>query len=72
MFAVKGYFNGQKYVTEGNVVAKKNQRVIITFLDEYHTPKRNLKEFIGKVSESDSKLIENEVTKGRKVDINEW
>ena len=34
MFAVKGYFDGHNYVTEGNVAVKPNQRVIITFLDD--------------------------------------
>lgn len=43
MVSVKGYFDGQNYITEGNVAVKKDQRVIITFLDEFNTPKRNLK-----------------------------
>ena len=72
MLAVKGYFDGQNYVTEENVAVKTNQRVIITFLDEFAFPKRNLKRFVGKVSKSDSELIEKAVTEGRKVDENEW
>ncbi len=72
MLAVKGYFDGQNYITEENVVVKTNQRFIITFLDEFEPPKRNLKRFVGKVSKSDSELIEKVVTDGRKVDENEW
>lgn len=72
MLAVKGYFDGQNYITEENVVVKTNQRFIITFLDEFEPPKRNLKRFVGKVSKADSELIEKVVTDGRKVDENEW
>ena len=35
MIAVKGYFDGQNYITEGNVKLKPNQKFIITFLDEF-------------------------------------
>ena len=72
MLAVKGYFDGKNYVTEGNIAIKTNQRFIITFLDEFEPPKRNLKRFIGKVSKEDSELIEKAVADGRKVDENEW
>lgn len=72
MLAVKGYFDGQNYVTEDAVAVKKNQRVIITLLDEFNSPKRNLKQFVGKVSKADSELIENAVADGRTVDNNEW
>ena len=65
MLSVKGYFDGENYVTEGNVAVKTNQRVIITFLDEFVHPKRDLKKFVGKISESDSDLIEKAVTDGR-------
>lgn len=72
MLAVKGYFDGQNYITEGNVAVKPNQRFIITFLDEFESPKRNLKRFVGKISKSDSDLIAKAVSDGRKVDADEW
>ena len=72
MLAVRGYFDGQNYITEPNVTVKTNQRFIITFLDEFEPPKRNLKRFVGKVSKADSELIEKAVADGRKVDENEW
>ena len=34
MTSVCGYYDGNGYVTEGNVAVKPNQRVIITILDE--------------------------------------
>ncbi len=70
--SVHAYYDGRKYVTQGNVAAKPNQRVIITFLDEFEPPKRNLKKYVGKISASDSILISNAVADGRKVDSSEW
>ena len=58
MLAVKAYYDGQKYITDDSVTVKTNQRVIITFLDEFEPPKRNLKKYIGKISESDSDLVD--------------
>ena len=72
MGAVKGSFDGQNYVTEDAVQAKTNQCVIITFLDEFVQPKRNLKRFVGAITQSDSELIEKAVSEGRKVDSSEW
>ncbi len=72
MIAVKAYYDGQNYITEGNVAVKTNQRVIITFLDEFVSPKRNLKKYVGKISKSDSDLIAKAVEDGRKVDSDEW
>ena len=45
MLAVNGYYDGTGYITEGNVAVKPNQRVIITYLDEFEKPKRNLKKY---------------------------
>ena len=72
MLSVNGYYDGNRYVTEGNVAVKPNQRVIITYLDEFEKPKRNLKKYVGKISKEDSDLISQTIESGRKVDINEW
>ena len=72
MLAVYGYYDGNGYVTEGNVAVKPNQRVIITYLDEFEKPKRNLKKYVGKITKEDSDLIAKSVENGRKVDANEW
>ena len=72
MLAVNGYYDGNGYVTEGNVAVKPNQKVIITYLDEFEKPKRNLKKYVGKISKEDSDLIYQTVENGRKVDADEW
>ena len=50
MTAIKAYYDGKNYITEGNVVVKPNQRVIITILDEFEPIKRDLKKYVGAVS----------------------
>ncbi len=72
MLAVKAYYDGQNYITDDSVAVKPNQRVIITFLDEFEPPKRNLKKYVGKISKSDSDLVAKAVEDGRKVDANDW
>lgn len=72
MLSVNGYYDGTGYVTEGNVAVRPNQRVIITYLDEFEKPKRNLKKYVGKISREDSDLIAKSVENGRKVDADEW
>ena len=72
MLSVNGYYDGTGYVTEGNVAVRPNQRVIITYLDEFEKPKRNLKKYVGKISREDSDLIFQTVENGRKVDADEW
>ena len=72
MLAVKAYYDGQNYITDDSVTVKPNQRVIITFLDEFEPPKRNLKKYVGKISKSDSDLVAKAVEDGRKVDLNDW
>ena len=72
MLSVNGYYDGTGYVTEGNVAVRPNQRVIITYLDEFEKPKRNLKKYVGKISREDSDLIANSLENGRKVDADEW
>ena len=57
MTAIKAYYDGKNYITEGNVVVKPNQRVIITILDEFEPIKRDLKKYVGAVSKEDSNFI---------------
>jgi len=42
MTSIHAYYDGQSYVTQGDVAIKPNQRVIITLLDDY-VPPRNKK-----------------------------
>ena len=42
MLSVKAYYDGHNYITEGNVIVKPNQQVIITFLDDdFEAEKQN-------------------------------
>ena len=61
MLSVNGYYDGTRYVTEGSVAVRPNQRGIITYLDEFEKPKRNLKKYVGKISREDSDLISQTV-----------
>lgn len=46
MLAVKGYYDGSRYVMEQEVLVKPNQKVIITFLDDFEqeSKKKSLSE----------------------------
>ena len=46
MLAVKGYYDGSRYVVEQEVSVKPNQKVIITFLDDFEqeSKKKSLSE----------------------------
>ena len=72
MTSIYAYYNGHNYITEGSLAIKPNQKVIITILDDFVKPKRNLKKYIGAVNKEDSDIISKVVEEGRKVDINEW
>lgn len=72
MTSVHGYYNGSCYVVDGDVAVKPNQRVIITILDDFVTPGRNLKKYVGKVSKADSDLVSEAVDNSRNIDVDEW
>lgn len=72
MTSVHGYYNGSGYVVDGDVAVKPNQRVIITILDDFVTPGRNLKKYVGKVSKADSDLVSEAVDNSRNIDVDEW
>ena len=69
MLTVSGYYDGNKYITEGNVAVKPNQRVLITFLDEsfYENSEQNeanqklaeMKKFFGSLSHEEAEDIRN-------------
>lgn len=72
MMELTGYFDGTVCIPYRKGDLKPQQKVIITVLDEYVPKKRNLKSFVGKISESDSDMIASTVEQERKVDENEW
>ena len=63
MTSVRGYYDGNGYVTEGNVAVKPNQRVIITILDDY-VPQHNRRTLteIKSYADSSSKSVPNGIS----------
>lgn len=76
MLALKGYYNGKDFISLEKATLKPNQKVIITVLDEYHTPTQDeskpYKEFIGKLSDESYAEIVEALKETEKVDVNEW
>jgi hypothetical protein len=57
MLAVKGYYDGYNYITEGNVAVKPNQHVIITFLeDDIEDNKKTLPKIQHKLENQDERI----------------
>ncbi len=69
MLTVNGYYDGNNYITEGNIAVKPNQRVLITFLDEDFDEKSKItekklaldemKKFFGSLSHEEAENIRN-------------
>lgn len=60
MLAVKGFFNGDRIVTLEKLPIKKNQKVIITILDEYEQkedPQKPHRKFMGMLDNESYKEI---------------
>ena len=76
MLALKGYFNGNEFVTFEKVDIKKNQKVIITVLDEYIETKNNkdkpYMKYVGVLDTESVKEIQEALEDTEKVDKNEW
>lgn len=55
MLALKGYFNGKDFIPLENVQIKRNQKVIITILDEFvsecESVDKPYKKYVGKLSD---------------------
>lgn len=72
MLALQGYYDGQKIQTSEAIPAKKNQKVIITVLDEFieETPAKKKNSARGLLSEyADTKLWEKEKTAWEKFEL---
>lgn len=69
MLSVKAYYDGHNYITEGNVIVKPNQQVIITFLDDAFEAKNpndekkaaieEMRKFFGSLSHEEAEEIRN-------------
>lgn len=72
MNATNGYFDGTVCIPFSKEALRPRQKVIITALDEFLPPERDLKKYVGKVSREDSDVVANAVATGRKADLDEW
>ena len=72
MTALHGYFDGRVCVPHSTEALRPHQKVIITVLDEFASPRRDLKKYVGKVSREDSDAVAKAVEEGRKVDADAW
>ncbi len=73
MRAIKGYYDGENFKAIDNIEVKKNQKVIITLLDEFLPSDKNAyKKYVGKLSDKSYKEIVEALKDCEKVDKNEW
>ncbi|TYQ14636.1 UNVERIFIED_CONTAM: hypothetical protein Cloal_0990 [Acetivibrio alkalicellulosi] len=76
MLALKGYFNGKDFIPLENVQIKRNQKVIITVLDEFVSDSKSVekpyKKYVGKLSNEDFKELQEILKETEKIDANEW
>lgn len=76
MQALKGYYDGRYFKAIDKVNIKKNQKVIITvleeFIDEGNNQDKAYKKYIGKLSDENYSEIVEAIKDCEKVDENEW
>ena len=76
MLALKGYYNGKDFIPLENVQIKRNQKVIITVLDEFvpdgESVEKPYKKYVGKLSNEDFNELQEILKETEKIDKNEW
>lgn len=74
MQSINGYYNGQEFVPLDNVIPKKNQKVIITFLDDYidSVKAKPFQKYVGKLDQQSFVEITQALKDCEKVDADEW
>lgn len=74
MQSIYGYFNGENFIPVGKATPKKNQKVIITILDDFidNEPEKPYKKYVGKLDNENRKEITEILKDCEKVDYNEW
>jgi hypothetical protein len=74
MQTVKAYFDGNAFIPVGHIQATKNQKAVVTLLDDAlqgNTEKTYLR-YAGALSDESRSEIEAILQDARRVDINEW
>ncbi|MDR0853169.1 MAG: hypothetical protein LBN34_02260 [Clostridiales Family XIII bacterium] len=72
MEAVNAYYNGHTFVPTKPIKVKKNQRAIVTILDEtIEQGKKSLLDFVGVLNQEDGANIMEAIKDAERID-NEW
>jgi len=75
MNSIYGYYNGKSFVSENHIILPKNQRVLITILEEQKKLKakeKPYKKYVGKLDAESTKEILEALKDCEKVDYDEW
>ena len=74
MISIDAYYNGREYVPLGNSYPKKNQKVIITVLDEFMSAgkEKPFRKYTGKLDSKCAQEILHALVDCEKVDVDEW
>lgn len=76
MLAVKGFYNGDTFVSIQKIPVKKNQKVIITILDEYIDENKrttnSIKDFYGILDDQSYLEFSDALKDCEKVDFDGW
>ena len=74
MLSVNGYYDGQKFIPLDTIKPNKNQKVIITLLDDFVEIKKNqhFRKFVGKLDDESYHEISEALKDCERVDADEW
>jgi len=74
MVSINGYFDGKDFIPLDNALPRKNQKVIITILDEFFYPgnEKPFRKYVGTLQVKDAEDIVNALSDCKQADIDEW
>jgi hypothetical protein len=74
MLSINAYYNGHEYIPLENSSPKKNQKVIITLLEDFMSPgkEKPFRKYVGKLKSEFAHEIMDALADCEKVDIDEW
>jgi len=73
MNPIYGYYNGTNFVPTKHIILPRNQKVLITILDEQdEINEKPYKKYLGKLDAESTREILEALKDCEKVDYNEW
>ena len=74
MLSINGYYDGREFVPLDNSLPKKNQKVIITILDEFMKPEgdKPFRKYVGKLAPESTREVMEALADCEQVDRDEW